>query len=165
MANKKDVIKGGLRKPVRKPLPDLSVTNAVTEKVHQQKEVNPEQLQDAPQQSERTKRTSIDFPFDVYVAIKQASFREGITYKEFVLRAVRNQIECAYGRLKTRWRILNRAIDVDLDLTVNLIYSCFVLHNFCEQYKEEVNKDLVKRTILNEQRCHNFHCLKVSSFS
>ena len=71
------------------------------------------------------------------------------------LRSVRNQVECAFGRLKARWRILNRPVDVDLDFAVSMIYSCFVLHNFCELYKEDVHNDLVKTAILNEQRCQN----------
>ena len=72
-----------------------------------------------------------------------------------LLRSVRNQIECSYGRLKGRWRILNRAIDVDLDLAINMIYSCFVLHNFCENNNEELNSDIVKMTIVNEKRCQD----------
>ena len=31
------------------------------------------------------------------------------------LRAAQNQVECAFGRLKAQWRILNRTIDVDWD--------------------------------------------------
>lgn len=32
-----------------------------------------------------------------------------------VLRSGRNQIECAFGRLKTRWQILNRAMNAKLE--------------------------------------------------
>ncbi|MEO1518907.1 MAG: hypothetical protein AAFV95_28080 [Bacteroidota bacterium] len=92
MANKKDIIKGGLRKPVRKPLPDVKATNQITEKVHQQKETPAPAAKAPTAEVERVKRTSIDFPFDIYVAIKQASFVEGITYKDFVLRAVRKEL-------------------------------------------------------------------------
>ena len=72
-----------------------------------------------------------------------------------LLRASRNQIECSFGRLKGRWRILNRAIDVELDLAINLIYSCFILHNFCEKNKEELNPDVVRRVINNERIFQN----------
>ena len=54
------------------------------------------------------------------------------------LRTVRNQVECAFGRLKARWRILNRAVDIDLEFAVSMIYSCFILHNFCEKNKEDI---------------------------
>ena len=49
-----------------------------------------------------------------------------------VLRSGRNQIECAFGRLKGRWQILNRAMNVKLDDVPMLVHSCFVSHNFCE---------------------------------
>lgn len=49
-----------------------------------------------------------------------------------VLRSGRNQIECAFGRLKARWQILNRAINVKLEDVPTLVHACFVLHNFCE---------------------------------
>ncbi|XP_046853992.1 putative nuclease HARBI1 [Xenia sp. Carnegie-2017] len=50
-----------------------------------------------------------------------------------MLRSARNQIECAFGRLKARWGFLNRKVDIKFDLVPTVIYSCFVLHNFCEQ--------------------------------
>ena len=42
------------------------------------------------------------------------------------LRATRNQSECAFGRLKSRRRILNKAVDVDLNFAVKLVYACFI---------------------------------------
>lgn len=68
------------------------------------------------------------------------------------IRKARNQIECAFGRLKARWRILNRNLDVDTDFASTLIYACFVLHNFCEINKIEINADLVKTQISIEKR-------------
>ena len=55
-----------------------------------------------------------------------------------MLRSARNQIECAFGRLKARWRILQKPLDVKLDDVPNLVYSCFVLHNFCERKTSDV---------------------------
>ena len=71
------------------------------------------------------------------------------------LRSARNQIECAFGCLKARWRILNRPLDVDLDFAFTMIYSCFVLHNFCEKNKVDINNDLVRTQMSIEQRCQN----------
>ena len=49
-----------------------------------------------------------------------------------ILRGGRNQIECAFGRLKARWQILNRPMNLKQEDLPTIIYSCFVLHNFCE---------------------------------
>ena len=49
-----------------------------------------------------------------------------------MLRSARNQIESAFGRLKARWRILTKAIDLNLDTIPLIIYTCFVLHNYCQ---------------------------------
>jgi hypothetical protein len=52
-----------------------------------------------------------------------------------LLRSARNPIECAFGRLKARWSILTRSIDLKLESIPTVVYSCFVLHNYCEQNK------------------------------
>ena len=62
-----------------------------------------------------------------------------------MLRSARNQIECAYGRLKARWRILNRPLDVNIDHVPGVIYACFVLHNYCELRKAHINEEVVSR--------------------
>ena len=72
-------------------------------------------------------------------------------YFNNVLRSSRNQIECAFGRLKARWRILNRAVDVELNFSSKMIYSCFVLHNFCELHGVEVPNDVLQAQIQNER--------------
>ena len=64
-----------------------------------------------------------------------------------MLRSVRNQIECAFGRLKARWAILAGKIDLKLENVPNLIYACFVLHIFCEQRKSYIDEELVKAQI------------------
>ena len=48
-----------------------------------------------------------------------------------LLRSARNVIERAFGRLKARWQILNRRVDLKLEHVPELVYLCFVLHNFC----------------------------------
>jgi len=39
-----------------------------------------------------------------------------------IFRQARIQIECAFGRLKARWRILNRVIDVETNFAPTVIY-------------------------------------------
>ena len=49
-----------------------------------------------------------------------------------VLRALRNQIECAFGRLKARWSILTKQIDLKLENILYIIYMYFVLRIFAK---------------------------------
>ena len=72
------------------------------------------------------------------------------------LRITRNQIECAFGRLKARWRILNWPVGVDIDLAVTLIFSCFVLHNYCEKHKVDIQPEYLQTQMEIEKR--NQHC-------
>ena len=65
-----------------------------------------------------------------------------------MLRSARNQIECAFGRLKARWSILTRKIDLKLENVPVVIYACFVLHNFCELEKVSVDEEQVKKHIM-----------------
>ena len=60
-------------------------------------------------------------------------------------------IECAFGRLKARFGLLRRCMDINLDDLPFVIYGCFVLHNFCEINKESVNEENVL-TALNYDR-------------
>ncbi len=68
-------------------------------------------------------------------------------YFGFRLCSARNVIECAFGRLKARFGCLRRAMDINLDDLPYVIYTCFVLHNFCELRKESVNEEAVRIAI------------------
>lgn len=72
-----------------------------------------------------------------------------------MLRGARNQIECAFGRLKARWRILLRPMDIPIEKLPNVIFACFVLHNFCEKKKAEVDQRLVEKIVLEERKGNN----------
>eukprot|EP00794_Sanderia_malayensis_P020675 gene20675-biopygen17064 len=74
-----------------------------------------------------------------------------------MLRSVRNQIECAFGRLKARWRILNRPMDLALEHVPSIVYACFVLHNFCESRKASINQEAVNKEVNNEQVLQDCH--------
>ena len=54
------------------------------------------------------------------------------------LLSARMVVECAFGRFKGRFVYLKKDIDTDLKTTLNIIYACFVLHNFCEMKKEQL---------------------------
>lgn len=58
-----------------------------------------------------------------------------------MLRSARNPIECAYGRLKARWQVLTKKLDIGLKDIPNLIFACFVLHNICETRGMPVDAD------------------------
>ena len=64
-----------------------------------------------------------------------------------LLRSARNPIECAFGRLKARWQILNRSVDLKLEHVPEWVYSCFVLHNFCEVNGVNIDDDHVRQQI------------------
>lgn len=53
-------------------------------------------------------------------------------------------IECAFGRLKGRFMMLKRAMDINMNDLPAVIYACFILHNFCELNQEEVPRDNVE---------------------
>ena len=54
-----------------------------------------------------------------------------------MLRSAKNQIECAFGRLKAQWRILLRPMDLKFEDITDRVLSCFGLHNFCEEQNIE----------------------------
>ena len=73
-----------------------------------------------------------------------------------LLRSARNQIECAFGRLKARWRILMRPLDVDIKLIPSLIHSCFILHNYCEMNSMPMPDGHIQ-TVLHQEKLDQ-HC-------
>ena len=48
------------------------------------------------------------------------------------LSSARMVVECAFGRLKSRFGILRKSIDLELPNAIHAIQACFFLHNFCE---------------------------------
>lgn len=57
-----------------------------------------------------------------------------------MLRSARNPVECAFGRLKARWSILTRKIDLQIKAIPIVMYACFVLHNFCEKNNSYIDE-------------------------
>ena len=81
-----------------------------------------------------------------------------------MLRSARNQTECPFERLKARWAILKRKMDLKLEILPTVIYACFILHNYCEKNKlyndEEVVKsqlEILKKNEKKLQKCSRPH--------
>ena len=58
------------------------------------------------------------------------------------LSSARMVVECAFGRLKARFGILQWPLDLDSDNIITTIHACFILHNFCEMHNETVRDEL-----------------------
>ena len=46
-------------------------------------------------------------------------------------------MECAFGILKSRWRILRTQIGSNVALVSDIVIACAVLHNFCISVGDE----------------------------
>ena len=68
-----------------------------------------------------------------------------------MLRLPRNWIECAFERLKERWRILLRPMDLKLEGIPDIVLASFVLHNFCEEQTIEPIIADMDRVIIMER--------------
>ena len=68
-----------------------------------------------------------------------------------MLRSARNQIECAFGRLKARWQFLSRNVDIKLQHVPTVVYSCFVLHNYCEYKQHGLEEEEVQAQIMRHR--------------
>ena len=68
-----------------------------------------------------------------------------------MLRSARNQIECAFGLLKARWRILLRPMDLMLRDIPDIVLVGFALHNFCDERNIEPVLVEMDRVIIMER--------------
>eukprot|EP00112_Aurelia_sp_Birch-Aquarium-sp1_P002200 Seg1236.9 transcript_id=Seg1236.9/GoldUCD/mRNA.D3Y31 product="Protein ALP1-like" protein_id=Seg1236.9/GoldUCD/D3Y31 len=57
------------------------------------------------------------------------------------LSSARMVVECAFGRLKARFGILKRAMDISMANLPSTVMACFVLHNFCEINGDHISDD------------------------
>lgn len=53
------------------------------------------------------------------------------------LSSARRVVENAFGRLKARFRIMHKGLEVDIDNVNRIIRACCVLHNICEELQDQ----------------------------
>ena len=82
---------------------------------------------------------------------EHCSTNEEVVFNQ-MLRSTRNTIECAFENFKARWRILQRPMDIPVDKLPNVMYACFVLHNFCDARKSEIDPVELEVVMQEERR-------------
>ena len=76
------------------------------------------------------------YPETSSVTAEQKNFN----YRQSRARMV---VENAFGRLKGRWRCLQKRLDFKLSNVPNVVGSCVVLHNICEQYGDSCPEEWI----------------------
>ena len=59
----------------------------------------------------------------------------------YQLSRARMVVECAFGRLKGRWRSLLKRNDTSIQFTNLYVAACCVLHNICKIHRDEFKND------------------------
>ena len=72
-------------------------------------------------------------------------------YFDLKLCSGHNVIECAFGRLKARFGTLRRQMDINIEDLPYVIYTCFILHNYCEMHHESISEERVSSSISYNQ--------------
>ena len=75
----------------------------------------------------------------------------------FRLSSARMVIECAFGRLKGRFGCLRRDMDIDMKYLLEVIYACFILHNYCE-----INSDVTANSRVEETQRFDANSVNMS---
>ena len=57
------------------------------------------------------------------------------------LSSARVKVECAFGLLKSRWRVLQKRFDSGIDFAVKTAIACAVLHNLCIRWGDDWEED------------------------
>jgi DDE superfamily endonuclease len=83
------------------------------------------------------------FPLSVYLMkpFIGDNLTENNEHFNYRLSRARMVVECAFGRLKGRWRVLLKRCDTYFEKTVKIIRTCCILHNICENSNELFHHD------------------------
>ncbi len=85
-----------------------------------------------------------------HLALKQRIYN-------YRLSRARRFIECSFGILTNKWRIFHRALNVDIELAIDIIKACVVLHNFVRIRDGYVHGDTISYTgLLDNNEEDNF---------
>lgn len=57
------------------------------------------------------------------------------------LSSARVQVECAFGMLKNRWRVLQKRFDSNIEFAIKPAIACAVLHNICLRNNDAWDED------------------------
>ena len=66
------------------------------------------------------------------------------------LSRARVVVECAFGRLKGRWRCLLKRNDVNLEFMSTLVTACCVLHNICEIHQDNFDQQWIDDEVIGQ---------------
>ncbi|KAK3707295.1 hypothetical protein QZH41_004242 [Actinostola sp. cb2023] len=57
------------------------------------------------------------------------------------LSSARVKVECAFGLLKSRWRVLQKRFDSGIEFAIKCTIACAVLHNLCIRFGDDWDDD------------------------
>ena len=87
------------------------------------------------------------FPNNVNLNDVQRSFNRRLSSARVV-------VERAFGVLKGRWRILLKRLDNRFANVSEIILSCCILHNICQEAGDEYDEEeIIQRVIAIERHC------------
>ena len=68
----------------------------------------------------------------------------------YQLSRARVVVECAFGRIKGRWRSLLKRSNVCVDFMSTVVTSCCILHNLCEVHKDGFDEQWLDEDVTRE---------------
>ncbi|KAL7407457.1 hypothetical protein ABVT39_008684 [Epinephelus coioides] len=73
------------------------------------------------------------------------------------LSAIRVKVEHAFGHLKATWRVLSKQSDIDYNFMPVVVATCCVLHNICEEKRQQLPPAALHPAVPLGQRPQGHH--------